>query len=219
MKTKKIIHYILMGLPLVVTLVAIQFLPDQVPAHYGADGVVDRWGSKYETLILPIFTILFGFFMLGATKFAAKAEKDGKNNETACMTAGILSLLLFNAMTAYFLITAFQQVENLEAMSLDLVQITFLLLGVFMILTGNIMPKARMNAVFGLRTSWSMKNETTWKKSQRFGGISFILCGAITIVMSLLIKGTLCGIVNLILLLLCTLIDTIYTWYAAKKYA
>ena len=34
---------------------------DQIPAHYGADNQVDRWGSKYESLIFPLLTILFGF--------------------------------------------------------------------------------------------------------------------------------------------------------------
>ncbi len=29
-------------------------LPDKVPAHYNAMGEVDRWGSKWEFLILPI---------------------------------------------------------------------------------------------------------------------------------------------------------------------
>ena len=28
-------------------------LPDRVPAHFNASGEVDRWGSKYELLILP----------------------------------------------------------------------------------------------------------------------------------------------------------------------
>lgn len=28
-------------------------LPDEVPAHYNALGEVDRWGSKWELLILP----------------------------------------------------------------------------------------------------------------------------------------------------------------------
>jgi len=35
-------------------------LPDEVPAHYNASGEVDRWGSKWELIILPIS----GIFML-----------------------------------------------------------------------------------------------------------------------------------------------------------
>ncbi|MGE7024314.1 DUF1648 domain-containing protein [Solibacillus cecembensis] len=38
-------------------------LPAEVPAHFNAVGEVDRWGSKYELLILPVIAILLTFFM------------------------------------------------------------------------------------------------------------------------------------------------------------
>ncbi|ATP39958.1 hypothetical protein CSE16_07785 [Solibacillus sp. R5-41] len=38
-------------------------LPAQVAAHFNAAGEVDRWGSKYELLILPVIAILITFFM------------------------------------------------------------------------------------------------------------------------------------------------------------
>lgn len=34
-------------------------LPDQIPGHYNGAGEIDRWGDKWELLILPVF----GFFM------------------------------------------------------------------------------------------------------------------------------------------------------------
>lgn len=33
-------------------------LPDKIPGHYNAAGVVDRWGEKWEILILPIITTI-----------------------------------------------------------------------------------------------------------------------------------------------------------------
>ena len=75
MKTKKFIFYCLMILPLVVVLVALQFLPDQIPAHYDLNNQVTRWVSKYETLIFPIFIIIFGLFMLGMARLSAKHEE------------------------------------------------------------------------------------------------------------------------------------------------
>ena len=63
MKIQKTIFYILMFLPLPVTLISLVFLPDQIPAHYGSDNQVTRWGSKYETLLFPVVTIIFGLFI------------------------------------------------------------------------------------------------------------------------------------------------------------
>ena len=156
MKKKKVIFYSLMFLPLAVVLIALQFLPEQIPAHYDMNNQVTRWGSKYETLIFPVITILFGYFMLGMAKFSAKQEENGSNNENVCIVAGIVSLALFNAMTGYFLYADFNSIENLSSIALDINQLLFGLLGVAMIILGNIMPKLRMNSVVGLRTVWSI---------------------------------------------------------------
>ena len=75
MKMQKKIFHILMFLPVPVTLISLVFLPDQIPAHYGSDNLVTRWGSKYETLLFPIFTIIFGLFIMGISKFSSSQEK------------------------------------------------------------------------------------------------------------------------------------------------
>lgn len=193
-------------------------LAKQIPAHYDLNNQVTRWGSKYETLIFPVITVVFGYVMLGTAKFSSKNEENGSNNENVCIIAGMVSLALFNAMTGYFLYADFNSIENLSSIALDINQLLFGLLGVSMIILGSIMPKLRMNAVVGLRTVWSMKNETTWKKSQRFGGISFITGGAIIITVCFLTKGFTCfwwtmGVITILLV-----VDTYYTYRLSKKY-
>lgn len=218
MKILKTIFYILMFLPLPVTLISLVFLPDQIPAHYGSDNQVTRWGSKYETLLFPVVTIIFGLFMLGISKFSSDQEKNGKNNEKVCIVAGIFSLFIFNVMTGYFLYTDFNKVENLSTVPIDLSQLIFILLGIFMIVFGNIMPKIRMNSAMGLRTKWSMKNKITWKKSQRFGGISFMVVGLLIILKCCFIKGFACYLWSIGILILSLPIDIYYTYKIAKKY-
>ena len=192
MKGKRIVFGILMFLPLAVVLVALPFLPDQIPAHYGFDNQVTRWGSKYEALLLPILTIVLDLFLLAMARYAAKHEESGKNNENVCLITGIVSLALFNLMTAYFLYTDFHKVENLSEAAFDVNQLIFGFFGLCMLIIGNVMPKLRMNSMIGLRTSWSMKNEQTWKKSQRFGGISSIISGILMILASLMTRGLRC---------------------------
>lgn len=218
MKTKKIIFYLLMFLPLAAVLIALQFLPEQIPAHYNFDGQVDRWGSKYETLTFPVVTVTMGCIMLGIAKYSAKHEESGKNNEKTCIIAGIVSLVIFNAMTGFFLYADFNGVENLSSEEIDFNRISFGILGIGMIILGNVSPKLRMNSLIGLRTSWSMKNETTWKKSQRFGGISLIVGGAVMIVISLLTQGTVCLLCAMGVIVCILAVDICYTYKIAKKY-
>ena len=218
MKGKRIIFGILMFLPLAVVLAALPFLPDQIPAHYGFDNQVTRWGSKYEALLLPILTIVLGLFLLAMARYAAKHEESGKNNENVCLITGIVSLALFNLMTAYFLYTDFHKVENLSEAAFDVNQLIFGFFGLCMLIIGNVMPKLRMNSMIGLRTSWSMKNEQTWKKSQRFGGISFIISGILMILASLMTRGLRCFMLCMGIQAVCLLADVIYTRQIAKKY-
>ena len=215
---KRIVFYILMFLPLTAVLIALPFLPEQIPAHYGFDGQVTRWGSKYETLIFPAMTVLLGAIMLALTKFSSKQEKTGSNNEKVCLAIGIASLALFNAMTAYFLYTDFQAVDDLSSMTLDVNQLIFGLLGISMVILGNIMPKLRMNSAAGLRTVWSMKNDVTWKKSQRFGGISFIAGGTVIVVVCFFAKGAACFLRAMVILAVLVAVDVSYTYALSKKY-
>lgn len=192
MKTKKTVYYILMFLPLIVALIALPHLPEKIPAHYGFDNQVDRWGSKYEALLYPIASIFMGYFLLGMAKFAARQEEHGENNKNVITVVGILILILFNALNGYSLYTDFHKVENLSSVSLDISQLVCGIIGMLMIITGNIMPKLRMNSMIGLRTHWSMKNEATWKKCQHIGGISFIIGGIIIIGICIAMKGISC---------------------------
>ena len=46
------------------------------------------------------------------------------------------------------------------------------------------MPKVERNSLAGLRTSWSMKNDAVWQKSQQFGGYAFVVCGFLVLAAS-----------------------------------
>ncbi len=216
MKKKKIVCYILMYLPLVVALIALLYLPEKIPAHYGFDNQVDRWGSKYEALLFPVISILMGYFLLAMARLAAKKEEHGENNKNVTIIVGILVLILLNALNVYSLYTSFNKVENLSFVSLDIGQLVFGIIGMLMIVTGNLMPKLRMNSMIGLRTHWSMKNETTWKKCQHIGGISFIIGGIIIIGICIVMKGTPCLLAVLGVWAILIVIDVFLTYRIAK---
>lgn len=219
MKIKRIkkLYYVLMYLPLIITLIALMFLPEQVPAHYGIDNQVTRWGSKYEMLLFPFFNICMGFFILIVTKNAARQEGEGNNNAKVGMVTGIMTLVLFNVMTYYFLYAALNKVENLSDVAFDIYQIVFCITGIIMIIIGNIMPKVRMNSIMGLRTPWSLKNEVTWKMSQRFGGFTFIMAGVVIIVISFVLSGLTCFMYTMIVLVILLCVDVLYTYKVSKK--
>ena len=119
MKYQKL-FYILMFSPLVVSVIALCFLPDFIPAHYNLKNTVDRWGSKYELLIFPIITILFGQFLLLLGKMAKKQKTQGNNNEKMSLLIGNCSLLIFNILSGIMIYSSVTKAENLSFFLLNL---------------------------------------------------------------------------------------------------
>ena len=65
MKNKKLIanyvlFVILLILPVVEAIISLCFAPNQIPMHFDRYGNVDRYGPKFELLIVPCLNIVFG---------------------------------------------------------------------------------------------------------------------------------------------------------------
>ena len=211
---KQKIFYFLMIMPMIVTMSILPFLPATIPAHFNASGQVDRYGSKYETLIIAFLALILGLLMC----LIIKKYQKNHTNKNILISVGIWLMLFFNAIDYYYLYNSFNQINNINSLSLDINQIAFISLGILMIMIGNIMPKIRKNSFIGLRTGWSLKNEQTWKKSQRFGGIVSIVIGFVFIIVSLFTDGLLCFGINILILLLSLPIEIYYTYRISKLY-
>lgn len=174
MKNKYRILTALMILPYVVTGIFLIFLPDQIPMHYNAQGEVNRIGSKYEMLLLPVLFSLIGGFMYLLSK--QQRKKQEYRNETVLVVTGIFIQLMLAVTDLVFLWTDMNYNDSAKQPA-DVYKLTAIGLGILMMLLGNAMPKASRNALFGLRTVWSMKNDRVWQKSQRFGGYTSVIFG------------------------------------------
>ena len=205
MKNKGIL--ITAALSLIIAFAAIQILPDLIPAHFGLNGDADRTGSKYEVFLFAAVIIVISVIgILLRRKFEndAKKAQDEKTSSHAAGNAKVCGIVC-TAMNAVMM----QHIPGTEAELYC--SATAILIGILFAVLGNIMPKMKMNGLMGLRTSWSMKNEEVWTRSQRmggtvtfFGGIAIILSGIIlrgypalvamviifTVIFAVMIKGS-----------------------------
>lgn len=188
--------------------------PDTIPVHYNAAGEIDRWGSKYEFLLLPFFSVVMGVFM---SLVARREGKQGRqDNETVVAVVGIWSLVLFNALWLFFFWKSLAGTDLRGNEDLS-VKVIFLLLAASFLPLGNIMPKARSNSLFGLRTKWSMANDTCWQKSQRFGGYLLMGTGMAGIILVSLCPASWASIVVMVLILSMVVAATVGTYVIWKR--
>lgn len=224
--TMKKVMWIISFIPLVITAVVLGFLPDKVPMHYNSEGVIDRWGSKYENLIFPIIiivlTLFWQLFIRHFEKKAIKTQVDKERNEALsnvkvlCIVSISMSVM-YCIMQCFFLYGAYVEATTDATHSvIDVAQISCILLGAMFVVIGNFIPKTRMNGVVGLRIVWSMHNDVTWSKSNRFAGVALIIVGVLTIITAIFTKGMLATGLMLVYLFVSLIVILIYSYRVYK---
>lgn len=215
--------WILAILPLAVTACVFQFLPDQIPAHYNFAGEIDRWGSKYESFLYPICIIAMAIFwecLCSYYRKKSKSVEDEKQRAEAANNAKVIGItaistaVLFNILHYISLYkdctTTELSVANVE---IDSIKITCILMGILFIFLGNVLPKTKLNGTIGLRCTYSMYNDVTWSKSNRFGGFALVIVGVLTVITSLIFNG----VISMILMMVYLIASIVVMIRYAKK--
>lgn len=196
MKTAKRILWITAFVSLVGTAAVLPLMPERVPMHYNAAWEIDRWGSKYENLLLPLMTVGMALFFAALASYYERKSKENAEDKESVQAAsnakvmwivGAAVTVFFTAMQGMILYAAYHgAASDGSAQAENISRVTFVLTGALYIVLGNYMPKARRNSTVGMRVSWSMYNDSTWRKCNRFGGIVMMLTGVATMVTALL---------------------------------
>lgn len=216
----KMIKWILALLTLALTIIMLFVFPDTIPVHFDINGMADRWGSKYEMLILPIIMLLSVIMFEYITRFyRKKADKSDNEKQKVEIISNIkvlnittwVMLLVFFVMNSFFLYTSYSQVypeKNLP--EFDVMKAVCITMGITFIIMGNYMPKTRRNSTIGFRFPWTLYNDTTWNKSNRFASYVMMIAGAVSIIGAIFVKGITSTIIMLGSLLISIPIIMIY---------
>ena len=217
---KSIMISVLAVLPMIYTAIAVLFiLPDTVAAHYNSAGIADRYGSKYEAVILPGITLalaLIYFLIRKIAKFSSSDENDRtERNLDVIDTVVIAVLVLFNVMCAFILITMKKPgiMQNKENMIFVIISAV---IGVMFIVLGSIMPKTKPNSFVGMRLSFCMDTDEHWYIANRAGGIAMVLSGIATIIGGLILRSGSYIVVMLISLFVFLTVAIIYSYVKIK---
>ena len=211
-KKHLIIFILLFAIPLLADAAAIFYLPDKIPMHFGVNGEPDRYGSKSEIFIFPLFSLLIGISAFIIGRVSSKNESSTKNNENLSLISGECTLGILAAINLYFLYISLNGITNIYQPKIDIGSLISILFGIMLIILGNIMPKAKMNSYFGFRCSWTRKNEEVWKKSQHFAGITSISTGIVLFIIGFLLKNTYSLIFLFTLIAIMTAVELVYAY-------
>ena len=201
-------YHISIGIMIIAFLIgAISYfnLPDAIAIHW-TNGEPDQFTSKSLGIwIVPILMVISQVLFV----FSVKKSNLKHVNPTilrALSNGTLVFLLLLQAALLLF---------NLNA-SLNIEVICAILAGLLMIVLGNYMPAVGINALYGVRTPWSMKNKDVWRLTQRFSSKILVLAGFLIILASFVFPAYILPIM-LLLVLAAALISVIASYYFYKR--
>lgn len=165
---------LLVGATIIVALMAWISLPQGagVPVHYlGLDGRLHTDASRATVWIVP-FVALMVLLVLRVVQRRGVGPAAAAFDATLIGVTGVLllaeALLIGRALNPHF----------------DVMGPVSVAVGVLLLALGNVLGKARHNAVFGLRTRPALADARVWDKTHRFLGRGWVLGGLVLIALA-----------------------------------
>ena len=201
---------ILIGGLILFSALVYSHLPARVVTHWGANGQPNGYSSRFVAVLLIPATILFTWgLMRGLPVIDPRRANYAKFQGTYDLIVNAVVTLL-----------AVVQVGVLgSALGWPMPDPRYLAMGTTGVLTlilGNVLPRARSNWWFGIRTPWTLSSETVWTKTHRVGGYMLSAAGVL-ILLSMFLPPAMGMTVLLVSVVGASLGATVYSYFVWKQ--
>lgn len=184
-------------------------LPDSIPMHWDINGEVDRYGNKIELLAIPFLLPLLVYALFSIVpKIDPKHKLSKMGNKLQSLKT--LMTIAMSVLALFIIYTAKNQ-------SVANPNYIILLIGVLYIILGNYFKTIQTNYFIGIRTPWTLQNETVWKQTHKFGGVLWFVAGIIIVLTSLILDNKTSSMVFLILTGVITITPIVYSYLLFKR--
>jgi uncharacterized membrane protein len=159
-----------------------QQVPGRLPVHWNLQGQPDRWGGKFEGLLLmPLIALgLYGLMLV--VPLVDPGRRNYANFAKAFNVIRIALVLFLALIYSVSVLAAFGRQLNMTTVILPAV-------GILFIVIGNVLGKIRPNWFVGVRTPWTLSSKLSWDKTHRLAGWLFVFMGALFFVLALVQTG------------------------------
>jgi immunity protein, SdpI family len=193
-------------LPLILSLVLYEKLPEEVAIHFNGEGVADNYVPKAVAAFgIPFLMAAINIF----THFTINNDPKKMNASSALIYIGKWSVPILSVIIMP--ITLFIALGY----KIPIIVISQSIVGVIIIACGNYMPKCKQNYTIGIKLPWTLNSEENWNKTHHMTGYLWIL-GGISIIISSCIRMTSISI-TLVVILILTIIPFLYSFWLYKK--
>ncbi|MFA6064502.1 MAG: SdpI family protein [archaeon] len=165
---------ILVIISFLVSFVAYNALPETMTIHWGINGEANGFAPKtIGIMIMPIITLILVAILIAVPKLDPL-----KGNIESFKEKYYDFITIFCAFMLYLHAITILLNFGIQANMIALLAPAFALLMYYM---GILLGSAKRNYFIGIRTPWTLDNETVWNKTHKLGEKLFKLSAAISI--------------------------------------
>jgi uncharacterized membrane protein len=185
-------------------------LPEKVPIHWNIHGESNKWVARQDVglYLLLVPAIMAGFVLLSLALPWLSPQQFGidRFRHTYNYLMALL-LTLFAYMHGVALAASMEVPLNFNKVFLGGIFLFFALLG-------NVLGKVQRNFYVGIRTPWTLADETVWIRTHRLGAWLFTAGGVACF--AALLAGAAAWVLFIVLLLL-ALVPVVYSLVLYKR--
>jgi immunity protein, SdpI family len=179
-------------------------LPERFAVHWDIHGEPNRYGSRVEgAFLLPGLMIALYLIMQWYP------SRDPRSSNIAKFRRAYDSVV--TATIAFLGVVHVLVLGQALGWRVDITTVLFVCGGAMLVLLGNLLPLARSNFIFGIRTPWTLSSEHVWARAQRVGGYAMVAAGLLTIASAFLARPA-GAVVALASLILAGVIPVVYSY-------
>jgi len=121
------------------------------------------------------------------------------------------------AMTIFMSVLAMIIIYSVKNETLYNPNYIVLLMGVLFVILGNYFKTLRANYFIGIKTPWTLENETVWKETHKLAGKIWFIGGFLVILSSLLLNQKTNFSIFIAITIIISLVPVVYSFFKYKS--
>ena len=196
-------------LPVILSLVVYNDLPEQIAIHWNSVGEMDNSVPK----AVAAFSLPFLFLAVNLFSKLRLYNDPKRANTSKAMQTFVTWIIPFISI-ALVPVTLFISM----GVNIPISIVIPIIVGIVLIIVGNYLPKSRHNYTIGIKLPWTLHNADNWNKTHRMAGYLYMIGGVILIALAFIsYKSMIWGVITISIPVLLVVLPILYSYSLFKK--